>query len=118
MHQDHDVFVTAIKEQRKVRLMFSDNDGHWQGMSVVPLDYNPGRRTSDKSSCYQFWDFKIGANGTPLALFTSQIKSMEMDAETFNSDDFIKVVLGGSKEQHREFYIKRDWGLNLPGTEK
>ena len=111
MHRDHDVFTKAIEERKKIRLIFSDNDGRWQAMSVIPLDYTPGRRTTDKSSSYQFWDLKIGANGTPLILFTEQIQGMELDVQTFNSDDFVKVALG-ENQHRRQFFIKRDWGFS------
>ncbi len=117
MHRDHKVFEKAIKEQRKIRLIFLDNDKHLQAFSVIPLDYNPGRRATDKSSCYHFWDLKVGTGGSPLMVLTEQIQHMEMDPETFAADDFVKVVWK-DKQHRRQLFIKRDWGMNLPETEE
>ena len=116
MHRDHNIFTEAVDKQRKIRLLFIDNDGQWQAMLVIPLDYTPRRRATGKSSCYHFWDLKVGANGSPLILLTNQIQNMEMDAGTFCPDDFIKVVLEHSK-QRRQLFIKRDWGLQWDESE-
>ncbi len=110
MHRDHDNFVQAIKKKRKIRLIFLDNDNHVQAKTVVPLDYSPGNRETDKSDFYHFWDFEIGANGTPLIFLPGQIEGMEIDKGTFDPEEFIDVF-NGTQKQWRRFFVKRDWGM-------
>ncbi len=111
MHKDHDNFVEAICATKKIRLIFFDNDKHLTAKTVVPLDYVPGQRATDLSSCYQFWDFEVGAHGTPLMLQPEQIQSMEVDKETFNPEDFVNAF-AYERKGWRHFFIQRNWGLD------
>jgi hypothetical protein len=110
MHKDHDNFVDAIDKKRRIRLIFSDNNKHLQAKTVVPLDYSPGNRETDKSDFYHFWDFEVGANGTPLILLPEQIQDMDVDKDTFDPTEFVDA-LGGEQRQWRHFFIKRNWGM-------
>jgi len=109
MHKDHDNFIEAISKTKKIRLIFFDNNKHLTVKTVVPLDYNPGKRAIDLSNCYQFWDFEMGDNGTPLMLRSEQIQGMEVDKETFNPEDFVNAFADEEKKW-RHFFIHRNWG--------
>ena len=109
MHPNHDIFLQAIKNKTKIRLLFIDNKGAMEARLLIPLDYNPGRRTTDKSDCYYFWDSDIGAGGSPLAFLSNQIHTMELDAERFDPADFIDIAKDTNKLM-RSFFVKRNWG--------
>lgn len=108
MHRDHDIFVKAIRDRTKIRLIYYDGPLYqdFQAKSVVPMDYNPGRRITDKSGSYQFWDFEEGTKGSRLVLRPDQIKSMSLDKMTFEPSEFMRR----NRKKWRRWFVKRDWG--------
>jgi len=114
MHRDHDIFVKAIRDRIKIRLIYYDDPfcRGFHAMSVVPMDYSPGQRITDESDSYHFWDFDFeeGTNGTHLVLKPNQIKSMKLDKETFEPAELRKRLSPKDREQWRRWFLKRDWG--------
>ena len=115
MHRDHNNFVRAIKDRRKIRLIYSSEDDDIQAKLSAPMDYStklsapmdyhPDRRATDKSDCYHFWDFEEGDNGAPLILEPDKIISMNLDKRTFDPSDFVTWDV-----RKLPWFLKRDWG--------
>ncbi|MCK4751838.1 MAG: hypothetical protein KAS75_00225 [Planctomycetes bacterium] len=106
MHRHHDIFVRAIKEKKKIRLFYATNDSSFPVKICIPIDYNPGERTDDKSDYYHFWDFDTGANKDPLALNSKQIEGMYLDKESFDPMEFITW----KRNKYRQWFVTRNWG--------
>lgn len=118
MHRDHNNFVRAIKDRRKIRLIYSSEDGDssffqaklsapmdYSTKLSAPMDYHPDRRATDKSDCYYFWDFEESNNGAPLILEPDKIISMDLDKKTFDPSDFVTWDV-----RELPWFLKRDWG--------
>jgi len=108
MHRDHNNFIRAIKDRRKIRLIYSsedDDSSFFQAKLSAPIDYHPDRRATDKSDCYYFWDFEESNNGNPLILEPDKIISMDLDKETFDPSDFVTWDV-----REVPWFLKRDWG--------
>ena len=108
MHRDHNIFIRAIKERRKIRLVYfrEEDNSSSQDKLIVPMDYHLGHRATDKSDYYYFWDFEEeeADNGAPLILEPDKIVSMNMVEETFDPSEF---VTWGTREL--PWFVKRDW---------
>ncbi len=93
MHRDHPVFVRAIKDKRKVKLVFlSDAGGNKAEKLYSPMLYSPpiaGDETGDESDCYYFWDFESGSGKYVLGFPSNKIVSMELTEQTFDPAEFI-----------------------------
>lgn len=88
MHRDHDIFVRAIEEKRKVILVFlSDADGNKAEKLCGPLLYNPPI-PGDESDCYYFSDFENGAGKLFLGFPSNKIVSMELTEGAFDPKHF------------------------------
>ena len=118
MHRDHDIFVKAIRDRTKIRLIYYDGPfcRSFHAKSVVPMDYNPGRHITDESNSYHFWDFDFeegteeGTNSAHLVLKPNQIESMRLDKETFEPAELRKRLPLEDRKQWRRWFLKRDWG--------
>ena len=109
MNAYHGIFLQAIEEKKKIRLLFLDNTGRIEAKLLIPLDYNPGLRATDKSDCYYFWDSEVGAGGSPLMLLSNQIKEIYLDTDAFDPADFVDISKN-EKKLWRSFFVKRNWG--------
>lgn len=93
MHHDHAVFVRAIKDNRKVKLVFlSDAGGNKAEKLCGPMLYSPsfaGDETADESDCYYFWDFESGNGKHVLGFPSNKIVSMELTEQAFDPAEFI-----------------------------
>jgi len=107
MHRDHKLFETAIKIKRKVRVIYygGPDNQYFEAKALIPLDYEPGRRDADNKSCYVFWDPEGENNLSYLTLDPSHIRSIKLDTESFNPQDFAKW----GRDKFRKWYIERDW---------
>ena len=92
MHRDHGIFVQAIKDKKKVKLVFlSDTDGSNAEKLCGSLLYSPsipGDETGEESDCYYFWDLEISTGKRVLGFPSNKIMSMELTEETFDPKDF------------------------------
>lgn len=95
MHCDHDIFVRAINEKRKVILNYL-NDEHKLNFAklCVLLYYRPSRIKRSEFECYYLWDLEDIAGKHFLRLPPSQIVSMELTEETFDPEMFIPLANG------------------------
>jgi hypothetical protein len=88
MHHDHDVFVKSIRDRKKVKLTFVNNErgGARDGL-FGPIFYSTSVAGKD-SDCYYLWDFESGTGNNFLALPTSQIVCMALTKEPFDLVEF------------------------------
>ena len=106
MHRDHEIFVQAIQDKRKVKVtFFSDNDACNRVNLYAPMDFEQCDIEGVKSSRYYFWDFEKGTNGAPQILQPNQIVSMTLDKEAFNPTEFVTWDL-----EELPWFLERDWG--------
>lgn len=115
MHRDHDIFVQAINERIKIRLIYYDEPfcRGFCAKSVVPTDYYPGKRVTDESESYHFWDFDFeeSTNGAHLVLKPNQIEKMRLDKETFEPAEL--EFMKWDRAERRQWFLKRDWAGGL-----
>ena len=96
MHSNHDLFIQAIKDSKKVNLTFlSQEDGSELFVQCAPMDYNPGRRAKDESDYYYFWCsdselwcFEKDKSSYVLTLPSNRIVSMELTENSFDPSEF------------------------------
>ncbi|GAH42700.1 unnamed protein product, partial [marine sediment metagenome] len=83
MHRDHDIFVRAINDRRKVVLNYL-NDKHRLNCNrlCVPVYYSPTPTEEGDFDCYYLWDLKDDIGKRFLGLPPSQIMSMELRANS------------------------------------
>jgi hypothetical protein len=82
MHNDHNVFVQAIKEKRKLLLTCSRGE-QTQTKLLVPIYYGPETLESISDS-YHFWDASADTGECIASLPQSQIARMEISDESFD----------------------------------
>ena len=89
LHPDHDIFVRAIQDKRKVKLTFFSKE---QALNVVRLCaamyYSRGQTEGDDLDCYYFWDFESAKGKRFLSFPPSQIANMELTEEPFDLVEF------------------------------
>jgi hypothetical protein len=92
MHRDHDSFVRAIRDRRKVKMVFLSAVGSNNAEKLCgPILYSPPiprDETGGESDCYYFWDFESGNDKHVLGLPSNKIVSMELTGEAFDPKDF------------------------------
>ncbi len=98
MHHDHAVFVQAIQDKRKVKLVFlSDAGGNKAEKLYGPMLYSPsfaGDETGEETDCYYFWDFESGSDKHVLGFPSNKIVSMELTEQAFDPAEFITSARG------------------------
>ncbi len=88
MHRNHDIYVKAIRDRKKVKLTFFSNEQGDVGDGLFgPIFYSPSAMGED-SDCYYLWDFERGASDNFLGLPPSQIVRMELTKESFDFVEF------------------------------
>lgn len=88
MHRDHDIFIKAIQDKKKVKLTFCHNEhGDIRDGLFGPIFYSTSIASED-SDCYYLWDFESGIGNNFLGLPPSQIVRMELTKETFDFVEF------------------------------
>ena len=89
MHRDHDIFIEAIRDKKKVILTFVSKEhcGAEDGL-CGPILYSPSC-VGDDSDCYYLWNFESVTGKNFLGLPPSQIVRMELTEEPFDPVEFI-----------------------------
>ena len=106
MHSDHETFVQAIRDKRRVKLtFFSDEEGCSQVKLCAPMDFEPHGIEGEETSRYYFWDFEKGTNGSPLILEPNHILSIQLQKDTFSPSEFVTWDL-----EELPWFLERDWG--------
>lgn len=89
MHRDHDVFIQAIEQKKRIKLTFYDGQTQRNiTKRCAPLHYSKGQVEGDDLDCYYFWDFEAKRNSNFLALRPSQVVAMEPSEGIFRIEDF------------------------------
>ena len=112
MHCDHDIYVKAIRDRKKVKLTFFHNEhGDIRDGLFGPIFYSATIAGED-SDCYYLWDFESGIGDNFLGLPPSQIVRMELTEDPFDLVEFFTT-------SEREISdSRRGSGANLPKTKK
>lgn len=104
MHLNHQEFVTALTNKKKIMLIFfSKEDGTNLGRSCAPMDFGPSRRAKDQTDRYHFWDFDSDQKNHVLSLLPNQVVKMELFDESFDPAEFINW-------SPIRWFLSRDWG--------
>jgi hypothetical protein len=70
-------------------MIFSDRKNPQKlSRQCAPLHYSKGHIEGDDLDCYYIWDFEATKGTHFMALYTSQIASMELAEGTFRIEDF------------------------------
>ncbi len=89
MHRDHDIFVRAIKDKRRVKLVFlSNTDGNNAEKLCGPMLYSPPAGAGE-SDWYYLWDFESSTDKHVLGFPSSKIVGMELTKEAFDPAKYI-----------------------------
>ncbi len=84
MHEDHNVFVRAIKDKRKILLTYlGGGQKQTETKLVVPVYYGPETLESVSDS-YHFWDASADGGEYVTSLPQSRINRMELSEESFD----------------------------------
>jgi len=99
-------FIAAIHAKRKVRVTFnSKEDGGPITRVCAPMDYGPGSKIKDGQDRFHLWDYfpDDGKKPHPLPLLQTNIRSLEVLAETFDPSAFVTWPV-------ISWHVPRDWG--------
>ena len=89
MHLDHDTFIQAAKERKKVILSyFSGQNSLFLTKLCIPIQFCPSE-TENSSDCYYFWDPEAELGERLLGLFPSEIANMLLSDEIFDPAKYI-----------------------------
>ena len=85
MHDQHDIFIQAVKDSRKIELTFFSKEELAKTVKIcAPIDYNPGRRAKDRSKLYYFLIFEDDGSSYVLSLPPNQILDMKLTYYNFD----------------------------------
>jgi hypothetical protein len=90
MHQDHKIFIQAIKDKKKVLVQHSNNPGNTHTDVFRPLFYIPA---NNQTGCahYYFWDYKKGEKGDLFKITAKEIVRIGPTHEAFDMGGFTLV---------------------------
>jgi hypothetical protein len=78
MHSDHDVFVQAVQQRKKIQLAFFTEQQGYISRLCIPLGYQP--ETEDKEGQYCFWH----GQEYLLSLSPSEIAVMQLTEDEYD----------------------------------
>lgn len=105
MHKNHEIFIEALLNKKKVKLDFySKEDSFVLSRICAPMDFGPSRRAKDKADRYHLWDYESDTKLHTLSLLENQILNIILSTETFNPGEFISWDLVKSP-----WFYKRNW---------
>jgi len=88
MHNDHDTFVQAVKDKKKIILTYFSGIQKLDLTKLcIPLHYSPSV-SQGEPDCYYFWDPEAEVGERMLGLETSKIRYIEISDESFNPADY------------------------------
>jgi hypothetical protein len=91
MHQDHKIFIQAIKDKKKVLVQHLNGTGSNTHTEVYrPLFYIPA---NNETGCahYYFWDYRKGKKGDMFRATSKEIVRIGPTHETFDAADLTLV---------------------------
>ena len=84
MHPDHDVFVKAVEDGRKIEVVFSyDENDIFRARQCSAVYYGPSRIEGDGLNYYHFWDLEYGGGEEALILLADQMVTISQAEEHF-----------------------------------
>jgi len=89
MHSDHDIFVQAMRDKRKVKLTFSSKEHGGRADKLCGPVFYSASAGGDDSGCYYLWDFESSSGNHFLVLPPSQIVGIELAEEHFDLIEFL-----------------------------
>ncbi|HYF15335.1 MAG TPA: hypothetical protein VD971_09720 [Phycisphaerales bacterium] len=103
-HRDHEEFLFAQREQRKLMLSFFSKGGRDHELRLcAPIAFEPLRRSRDQSFRYHFFDFTGEPNPHPMALSPDQIFRMKATSDHFNPMQFARYYPDRAETAPDEF---------------
>lgn len=89
MIPNHNQFLEALHEKRKVRVKFySPADGGVLDRVCAPMDYGPASGTNDGLNRYWLWDYASDTGSCSLGLVPQQIVDLQVLGEVFDPAQF------------------------------
>ena len=87
---NHDIFIQAVKDRKKVILTyFSGFQNLYLTRLCVPIHFSPSGSEDNNTDCYYFWDSEADVGERLLALTPSDIAYMELSDDIFDPNDYI-----------------------------
>ena len=103
MIPNHEQFIEAIREQKKVCLRFySKADSGVIDLVCAPLDYGTGAGIQDGVNRYWLWDYTSNNGSHTLSLLPEQVLDLQALGEAFDPAQ--------SDVKASQWSIPRDWG--------
>jgi hypothetical protein len=107
MIPNHDQYIKAIHERKKVTVRFySKADSGVLDRVCAPMDYGPGNETPDGLNRYWLWDYASNTGTHALGILPQQIVDLQVLGAVFDPAE-----LGVPPSP---WSIPRDWGLAGP----
>jgi hypothetical protein len=107
MIPNHEQFIEAIKEKKKVNLRFySKADSGVIDLVCAPMDYGPGAGIPDGVNRYSLWDYTNNNGSHILSLLPEQVLNISVLGEVF---DPAQITV-----RPADWFIPRDWGDPIP----
>jgi hypothetical protein len=82
MHSDHDIFVQAVQQRKKIQLAFFTEQQGYISRLCIPLGYQP--ETEDDEGQYCFWHRQDNGQECPLRLSPGEIAVMRLTENEYN----------------------------------
>ena len=89
MISNHQQFIEAIKQKKKVNVRFySKADSGVLDRVCAPMDYGPGGEIPDGLNRYWLWDYTSNGGSHTLGLVPQQIVDLQVLGEVFDPAEF------------------------------
>ena len=106
MIPNHEQFIEAIQQKKKVALRFySTADSQVIDLVCAPMDYGAAAEAPDGVNRYSLWDYTSNNGSHTLSLLPEQVLDIRVLGELFDPAQ-IDV-----RPQH--WFVARDWGEAL-----
>lgn len=106
MHAQHQTFLDAIAQKRRLSVRFFDKkEGKERTRVCAPLDFGPLRGATDTRDRYQLWDLEGKRKPLNIPLLEEDMLDVKVLDDTF---DPAAIVTWSFKPG--SWKIERDWG--------
>lgn len=102
MMTNHDLFLEAIRNKKKVKVTVDSKEKGLIVRRCIPFDYGPSRIHKDGKYRYHFFDLDSPQGPHNLSILPEQLRNIEILDENFNPGDYVKWTPA--------WFIPRDWG--------
>lgn len=106
MHADHQVFLSALADKRRLSVrFFSKKDGGERTRICAPLDFGPLRGAAEPIDHYQLWDLEGKRKPLNIVLVADDVREMKLLDESFEPAEIITW-----KFKPKAWHVQREWG--------